>query len=104
MWASITVRRIVACVPRRTGFGSPARDGGVFFQRLDAMPDPKECRCHAENCRRIASAGLSVWDRHTLMYMADRWEQLAAELEPAVRQPTGNVTSLREWADLRSRR
>ena len=60
------------------------------------MRDPKEYRAHAESCRRIAAGDLiAVWDRHTLIYMAVRWEQLARELDPA--KPPGNVTSLHEW-------
>ena len=68
------------------------------------MPDAKDCRCYAETCRRIATENtLSVWDRHSLSYIADRWEQLASELGP-VNEPTNNVTSLQEWSEMRSRR
>jgi hypothetical protein len=69
------------------------------------MPDAKDCRCYAETCRRIATENnLSVWDRHRLTYIADRWEQLAREVEGPIKERTNNVTSLQEWSELRSRR
>jgi hypothetical protein len=68
------------------------------------MPDPEECRAYAESCRRIATEGLSVWDRRTLIYIADRWDQFALELECSAKKPNSNVTSLQEWSNLRSRR
>jgi hypothetical protein len=69
------------------------------------MPHPAECQCYAETCRRIATDEvLSVWDRHSLSYIADRWEQFARELEGPVKPPTNNVTSLQEWSERRSRR
>jgi hypothetical protein len=68
------------------------------------MPDPEDCRAYAESCRRIATEGLRVWDRHTLIDIAERWEQLAIELEGSTKKPTSNVTSLQEWSNLRSRR
>jgi hypothetical protein len=67
------------------------------------LPEPKECRSYAENCRRIATEGLRVWDRHTLIYIADRWEQIALEIEGSSKKPTSNVTSLQEWSQLRRR-
>jgi hypothetical protein len=67
------------------------------------MPDPEDFRVYAETCRRIAE-GLSAWDRQALIYVADRWEQLARELEGNVVKPTSNVTYLLEWSHLRSRR
>jgi hypothetical protein len=52
---------------------------------------PKECQQHAENCRQLAAESRTVWGRHTLLCIADRWEQLAAELESA--QPLIKATS-----------
>jgi hypothetical protein len=50
------------------------------------MPgDFKECRQHAENCRRLASESPSVSGRNTLLNLADHWERLATELEGAER-------------------
>jgi hypothetical protein len=49
----------------------------------DATPDPKECRRYAKDCRWLASEAVSVWGRHTLIHIADRWDQLALELESA---------------------
>jgi hypothetical protein len=47
------------------------------------MPDPQEFRRLAENCRwLLATEDLSVWGRHSLIDIADRWDQLALELEP----------------------
>jgi hypothetical protein len=43
----------------------------------------KECRQHAENCRRLAYEAGSVSARHTFLNLADHWERLAAELESA---------------------
>jgi hypothetical protein len=57
----------------------------------NAMPDPKECRRYAKDCRWLASEAVSVWGRHSLMYMADRWDQLALELESA--EPSTKPTS-----------
>jgi len=48
------------------------------------MPgNPKECRQHAGNCRRLASESLTVSGRNTFLNLADHWERLAAELENA---------------------
>jgi hypothetical protein len=52
------------------------------------MPrNPKECRQHAEDCRQLAAESRTVRGRNTLLYIADRWEELAAELESAEQQP-----------------
>ena len=85
---------------------SPAlSSGGAFFYGVrTAMPDPEDCRAYAESCRRIATERLSVWDRHTLIYIADRWDQFALEIEGGAKKPNSNVTSLQEWSNLRSRR
>ena len=49
------------------------------------MPgDPKECRQHAENCRRLAAEACTVSGRNTLLTFAESWERRAAELEKAV--------------------
>jgi hypothetical protein len=46
------------------------------------MPgDPKECREHAENCRRMAAESRTTSGRSTLLNLADHWERLATELE-----------------------
>jgi hypothetical protein len=46
------------------------------------MPgDPKECRQHAENCRRLATEARSVAARNKFDNLAVTWEQLAVELE-----------------------
>ena len=46
------------------------------------MPgDPKECKRHAENCRRIAAECRTVSDRNHYLNLADTWDRLAAELE-----------------------
>jgi hypothetical protein len=55
------------------------------------MPEPKECRRRAENCRRLATEARSLWGRHALIYMADRWERLAIELEGV--EPPAKATS-----------
>jgi len=48
------------------------------------MPgNSKECRQHADNCRRLASEAASVSGRNTFLNLADHWERLAAELESA---------------------
>jgi hypothetical protein len=51
------------------------------------MPsDAKECRRLAENCRcLLATEALSVRGRHTLIQIAERWDELAGELESAER-------------------
>jgi hypothetical protein len=46
------------------------------------MPgDPKECKQHAENCRRIAAEARTVSDRSHFLALADTWDRLAVELE-----------------------
>jgi hypothetical protein len=46
------------------------------------MPgDPKECRQHAENCRRLATESTTVAGRNNFLNLADTWERLAADLE-----------------------
>jgi hypothetical protein len=46
------------------------------------MPgNPKECRQHAENCRRLAAEARSVGARNNFLNLADNWERLAIELE-----------------------
>jgi hypothetical protein len=65
---------------------------------------PEEYRHFAENCRRLATEVRTVEGRHTLIYMADRWERLASELESSVARSSGTVTSLQEWSHLRPRR
>jgi hypothetical protein len=57
------------------------------------MPDPKECRCHAANCRWLATEALSVWGRHTLLHIADCWDQIAVELELEEAEPSSKATS-----------
>ena len=38
--------------------------------------DPEEFRQHAEDCR-LSTEAASVWARHTLIDIADRWHLLA---------------------------
>jgi hypothetical protein len=46
------------------------------------MPgNPKECRQHAENCRKLATESRTVSARNTFLNLADHWERLATELE-----------------------
>ena len=46
------------------------------------MPgDPKWCKQHAENCRRLAAESPTVSDRSRFLALADIWDRLAAELE-----------------------
>jgi hypothetical protein len=46
------------------------------------MPgDPKECRQHAENCRRLAREARTKAARDKFDNLAVTWEMMAAELE-----------------------
>jgi len=48
------------------------------------MPgNPKECRQHAKNCRRLAAESRTGSGRNTFLNLADTWERLAADLENA---------------------
>jgi hypothetical protein len=53
------------------------------LRRLHMPGDPKECRQHAANCRRLADEAGTVLTRETFLNLADTWERLAAELESA---------------------
>jgi hypothetical protein len=46
------------------------------------MPgNPEECRRHAANCLRLAEQAPSPEVREHFLTLAERWQQLAAELE-----------------------
>jgi hypothetical protein len=48
------------------------------------MPgDPKECREHAENCRKMAEAAPSPFHRARFEDLAQTWTRLASDLERA---------------------
>ena len=46
------------------------------------MPgDPKECRLHARNCRKLAMTARTAEAADTFLSLAQDWDSLAAELE-----------------------
>jgi hypothetical protein len=48
------------------------------------MPgDPKECREHAANCKRLAEEAPTPAAREHFSRLAAQWERLASELESA---------------------
>ena len=48
------------------------------------MPgDPKECRLHARNCRKLATTARTAESADTFLSLAQDWDSLAAELESA---------------------
>jgi hypothetical protein len=48
------------------------------------MPgDPKECRLHARNCRKLAMTARTAEAADTFLSLAQNWDSLAAELESA---------------------
>ena len=48
------------------------------------MPgDPKECRLHARNCRKLAMTARTAEAADTFLSLAQDWDSLAAELESA---------------------
>jgi hypothetical protein len=48
------------------------------------MPgDPKECRLHAANCRKLAEAATSPDAKEHFLNLARQWDHLAADLESA---------------------
>ena len=48
------------------------------------MPgDPKECRLHAQNCRKLATTARTAESADTFLSLAQDWDSLAAELESA---------------------
>ena len=48
------------------------------------MPgDPKECRRHAANCRRLAEEATTPEARKLFTGLAAHWEAIASELESA---------------------
>jgi hypothetical protein len=49
--------------------------------KREAYMDPKECRQHAENCRRLATEARTVAGRDKFDNLAVTWEQLAVQLE-----------------------
>jgi hypothetical protein len=54
------------------------------MRRKGHMPgDPKECREHADYCRRLAKSATSASGRYSFLDLADTWERLASELENA---------------------
>src|SRR5262245_159814 len=57
--------------------------GGMCAEEAHMPGSSKECRQHAENCRRLASESSSVAGRNTFLNLADHWERLATELESA---------------------
>jgi hypothetical protein len=48
------------------------------------MPgDPKECREHAANCKRLAKEATTPGAREHFSSLATQWERLAGDLESA---------------------
>ena len=48
------------------------------------MPgNPRECREHAANCRKLAQSASGETAREKFLALASTWERLASELESA---------------------
>ena len=46
------------------------------------MPgDPKECRVHARNCRKLALTARNAEAAENFLLLAETWDSLAGELE-----------------------
>jgi hypothetical protein len=49
--------------------------------RIAAMPTPKECRQHAEECLKLAKETTQIYARQALLELAAEFREIAEELE-----------------------
>jgi hypothetical protein len=62
--------------------------GGRCTNWIAAMPTPKECRQHAEECLNLAKEAPQIYARQALLELAAEFREVAEELERRSSHPT----------------